>query len=337
MTGLLLGSITWGNRMKILLLTAAIICIPLLGSCVPNSGTPLEPAESTTEQELLAQVENCFIKMHNLSMAQLMNSFYADQNVYEKATEIIAYNLLINANMLLNNVLNYESDWDIREISTNVYSVSGYGLGYKSTVYRHLSDREYYTYGEWYYYASPDIMEPRSSVSSNLKDAITVEGPFAEDLIAPFPNSIHYSSFMSPLVVPTTQVPFIWTGVSNDCELLISKSEEDLQSKQAQHGYITPSDVCISVNSSSQYYVLEDKLDYNTVYYWKVIGWKVVGWQSKKDIEWTSPVYCFFTEGEVAEFNRLEYEETRQNPPAAGMDWDDYMRLIFEIPLRRAQ
>jgi hypothetical protein len=69
------------------------------------------------------------------------------------------------ANAVLNDMLQYADSWEIREESNEIYSVSGYGLGYTD----HL------TAGNWLYYLGPKTMEPKSPDSARLKDILTAK------------------------------------------------------------------------------------------------------------------------------------------------------------------
>lgn len=62
-------------------------------------------------------------------------------------------------------VLDKANDWGITEISSMVYLISGYGLGYN----------EQLCLGEWYYYEDSKTVEPKSSSASKLRDMIVAE------------------------------------------------------------------------------------------------------------------------------------------------------------------
>ena len=70
------------------------------------------------------------------------------------------------AEQILINATTQDDTWKINEISKNVYSVSGYGLGYYEN---QLS------MGEWYYYEDSKTIEARSSASIKLGDVITAK------------------------------------------------------------------------------------------------------------------------------------------------------------------
>lgn len=70
-----------------------------------------------------------------------------------------------NVNQLLVDVLEHQDEWQVHKIDNDIYSVSGYGLGYT----QQLID------GEWYYYQNASIIEPVSSQSTKLRDALTGE------------------------------------------------------------------------------------------------------------------------------------------------------------------
>jgi len=270
--------------MKSLPLIVAVIGIPLLYSCIPNSETALEPQYPTMESPSLTdQVENCLVSLNDIAMDELTSEpyFYYRYNMayvsaYERASEIIANNLMEEADWLLFRVLSNKNDWDIKEISTNVYSVSGYGLGYSD---------EQLSYGEWYYYESPKTMEPRSSASKKLKDAITGEGEFAPKVKGLFPDGEQSYEF----IVPVTEIPYIWETILLGESYISADSYTLVVSKNADL-----SDACTAIESDDQYYISREELDYETTYFWIVTGWEndcyVVG---------QSPIHFFITEKET--------------------------------------
>jgi hypothetical protein len=69
------------------------------------------------------------------------------------------------ASAVLNDMLQYTDSWEITDGGNEIYSISGYGLGYTD----HL------TAGNWLYYLGPKIMEPKSPDSARLKDIITAK------------------------------------------------------------------------------------------------------------------------------------------------------------------
>jgi len=64
---------------------------------------------------------------------------------------------------LLNDMLQYTDSWEIREEGNEIYSISGYGLGYTDQL----------TTGKWLYYMGPKTMEPQSPDSNRLKNILT--------------------------------------------------------------------------------------------------------------------------------------------------------------------
>ena len=69
------------------------------------------------------------------------------------------------AGTTLNDMLQYADSWEIRDEGNEIYSVSGYGLGYTDQL----------TTGKWLYYMGPKTMEPTSPDSNRLKDILTVK------------------------------------------------------------------------------------------------------------------------------------------------------------------
>jgi hypothetical protein len=68
-----------------------------------------------------------------------------------------------NIDRTLIDVVEQKDNWQVREVESQVYSISGYGLGYTEQ----LID------GEWYYYQAGGVIEPMSSASSRLMDLMT--------------------------------------------------------------------------------------------------------------------------------------------------------------------
>lgn len=275
--------------MRSLLLVIAVIGIPLLYSCVPNSETALEPQYPTVESPSLTdQVEDCLISLHKTAMDKLTSDpYFADDyyvaeyiNAYARASEIIADDLKIETDFLLNvGVLHYKNDWDIKEISTNVYSVSGYGLGH--------SDGQL-SYGEWYFYESPKIMEPRSSDSKELKDIITRDGEFAPYIPGLFPNGEQLYEQYPLLCLPVTEVPFIWESV------LLAESYSLVVSKN-----VDLSEACIQIDTNNQCYIYDGELDHEDGYFWMVTGWGNYAASYETPAYYLagqSPIYYFLTE-----------------------------------------
>jgi hypothetical protein len=69
------------------------------------------------------------------------------------------------ASTVLNEMLQYADSWEIREEGNQIYSISGYGLGYTDQL----------TTGEWLYYMGPQTMEPQSPNSIKLKNILTAK------------------------------------------------------------------------------------------------------------------------------------------------------------------
>lgn len=69
------------------------------------------------------------------------------------------------ANTVLNDMLQYADSWEIREEGNEIYSISGYGLGYTDQL----------TTGKWLYYMDPNTMEPKSPPSIKLKNILTAK------------------------------------------------------------------------------------------------------------------------------------------------------------------
>ena len=69
------------------------------------------------------------------------------------------------ANTILNDMPQHSDSWEIREEGDEIYSISGYGLGYTDQL----------TTGKWLYYLGPETMEPKSPDSTRLKDILTAK------------------------------------------------------------------------------------------------------------------------------------------------------------------
>jgi len=69
------------------------------------------------------------------------------------------------ANTVLNDMLQYADSWEIREEGNEIYSISGYGLGYTDQL----------TTGKWLYYLGLKNMEPKSPDSTRLKNILTAK------------------------------------------------------------------------------------------------------------------------------------------------------------------
>jgi hypothetical protein len=69
------------------------------------------------------------------------------------------------ATQILGEMLQYADSWEISDEGNEIYSISGYGLGYTN----HL------TTGKWLYYMGPNTMEPKSPDSIRLKDIIAAK------------------------------------------------------------------------------------------------------------------------------------------------------------------
>ena len=67
---------------------------------------------------------------------------------------------------ILVSVIDNSDLWEIKETSSMVYLVHGYGLGYEDQL----------VIGEWYYYLDSDSIQPKSSSAEKLKDVLVFEG-----------------------------------------------------------------------------------------------------------------------------------------------------------------
>ena len=67
------------------------------------------------------------------------------------------------ADRILNQIIKPKNGWETEEVSSGVYSVSGYGLGYTDQM----------SFGKGYYYGDEKSIEPRSQEAMKLRNMIT--------------------------------------------------------------------------------------------------------------------------------------------------------------------
>jgi hypothetical protein len=99
----------------------------------------------------LAGVPDVFLDDLGMHHGELLDRKEAKLELQDESASIFA------------EIVGYEDDWEIEEMSSGVYEVSGYGLGYTDQL----------SFGEWYYYEESKSIEPKSQPASSLRDALT--------------------------------------------------------------------------------------------------------------------------------------------------------------------
>jgi hypothetical protein len=167
--------------MRHLMLAVLITAVILLGACAKQAPAP--------EVILTPEEISAYLTELNSNAIQEITQQVADLNetIVEKdsriggwgglgtpgANERAAYEREITAKLnaaekastVLNDMLQYADSWEIRDEGNEIYSVSGYGLGYTDQL----------TTGKWLYYLGPKNMEPKSPDSTRLKDILTAK------------------------------------------------------------------------------------------------------------------------------------------------------------------